>query len=116
MISDDQLKRILSICEWHDELNRAYAVSEKLLEQMATELLQYREAERINLQCWIRDDPEIGCFDASGIADEIADNLLDDDETTVEVMCSVSLPNRHMRVWLTGGHDRKMNYEWVEKP
>ena len=37
MISDDQLKRILSICEWHDELNRAYAVSEKLLEQMATE-------------------------------------------------------------------------------
>ena len=46
MISDDQVKRILSICEWHDELNRAYAVSEKMLEQMATELLQLREEKR----------------------------------------------------------------------
>ena len=105
MISDEELT----------EITKGGSYWQANVMEMATELLQYREAERINLQCWIRDDPEIGCFDASGIADEIADNLLDDDETTVEVMCSVSLPNRHMRVWLTGGEDREVHFEWVDK-
>ena len=82
---------------------------------MATELLKYREAERTNLQCWLGDDPETGSFDEPGMADIIADNLEDNGETTEEILCGVRLPNRTMRVWLTGGRARDVHFEWVEK-
>jgi hypothetical protein len=82
---------------------------------MAIELLQLREEKRNNLQCWLADDTERGAFDDQEMAEEIADNLEDGGSTTEEILCSTRLPNRHMRVWLTGGEERDVHFEWVEK-
>jgi len=83
---------------------------------LRAELLQLREEKRGNLQCWLADDTERGVFDEQGMAEAIASWLADDGSTTEEVLCSTRLPNQHMRVWLTGGEDRDVNFEWVEKP
>ena len=109
MISDEELQEMV------ETEGRDYAEPEQLIETMATELLAYREAERIYL-CWLASDPEAGCFDGPGMAEDIADGLHDDEETTEEILCSTRLPNRNMRVWLTGGENRDVHFEWVEKP
>ena len=104
MISDEDLK-------WF-----AGALNSAGVGEMATELLAYRESERTNLQCWLGYDPEMGSFDESDMADIIADNLEDGGSTTEEILCSTRLPNRNMRVWLTGGENRDVHFEWVEEP
>jgi len=110
MISDEELQEMI------ETEGRDYAEPEQMIEAMATELLAYRESERTNLQCWLGDDPETGSFDEPGMADIIADNLEDNGETTEKILCSTRLPNRNMRVWLTGGENRDVHFEWVEKP
>ena len=104
MISDNDLK-------WF-----ASALNSAGVADMAAELLAYREAERTHLQCWLADDTERGAFDEQGMSEDIADNLEDGGSTTEEILCSTRLPNRNMRVWLTGGEDREVHFEWVEKP
>jgi len=104
MISDEELKRYSCIS------------NSNLVRELCDELIQLREEKRAPLYCWLADDPEAGCFDESGIAEDIADNLQDDEEATEEILCSTRLPNRHMRVWLTGGEDREVHFEWVENP
>ena len=109
MISDEELQEMIET-EGLD-----YAEPEQMIEAMAIELLAYREAERLHLQCWIKDFAEDGCYDEEGVANEIADQLSDNTEITEEILCSIPLPNRHMRVWLTGGEDREVHFEWVDK-
>ena len=84
------------------------------LGEIAHELLQRREAEQKNLMYWRKDYPEEGGICEDSLADIIADELSDNDETTEEVQVAVSLPDRKMRVWLTGGEDRVVHWEWVE--
>ena len=110
MISDEELVALGLI-----KSERIY-VSADLLKRMATELLAYREAERANLQCWLAEDPETGCFDEYGMAEDIAGNLQGDTEATHEILCSVRIQNRYMRVWLTGEDDPEVHFEWVGKP
>ena len=47
------------------------------------------------------------------LAELLADDQLGDDkELTIGV--AINHPSRLMRVWLTGGEDRIVNWEWVE--
>ena len=105
MFSDEQLKDLV--------LRSGDAKWLTTTKEMAQELLQRREAEKKNLQLWSEEDPESGPFDAQGMAESIADNLQDDDETAEGIHCAVRLSGRTMRVWLTGGEDREVHWEWV---
>jgi len=128
MISDEELKAIsqTDAKEIVENYCRVFSVPQDEAEtamgpvlraqEMATELLQLREEKRDNLQCWLADDTERGVFDEQEIAEEIADNLEDGGSTIEKILRSTRLPNRHMRVWLTGGKERDVNFEWVEKP
>ena len=47
------------------------------------------------------------------LAELLADDQLGDDkELTIGV--AINHPSRLMRVWLTGGEERKLNWEWVK--
>ena len=107
MISDEELKEIV-----RDAAHAHWEIEPEIAE-IAQELLQRREAEKKNLQLWSEEDPESGPFDAQGMAESIADNLQDDDETAEGIHCAVRLSGRTMRVWLTGGEDREVHWEWV---
>ena len=49
------------------------------------------------------------------IADQYADEHLDNDgQGVIEVQVATRLPDRKMRVWLTGGEERELNWEWVK--
>lgn len=110
MISNEELKKFDSLSsEWE-------FITANLLTEMARELLAYREAEQANLQCWLADDADRRAMDEQEMAEDIADNLEVGGSTTEEILCSTRLPNRNMRVWLTGGENRDIHFEWVEKP
>ena len=112
MISDEELSEMgnADAALWWPDMEM------RTVREMAIELLQLRKDKRDNLQCWLADDTERGVFDEQEIAEDIADNLEDDGSTTEEILCSMPLPKRNMRVWLTGGEDREVHFEWVEKP
>jgi len=128
MISDEELKAIsqADANEIVENYCKVFSVPQDEAEtamgpvlraqEMAAELLKLRKEKRDNLQCWLADDTERGVFDEQEIAEEIADSLEDGGNTIEEILCSARLPNRHMRVWLTGGEDREVHFEWVEKP
>jgi len=128
MISDEELKAIsqVDVKEIVKNYCKVFTVPQEEAEnamgpmlrsqEMAAELLQLREEKRDNLQCWLADDTERGAFDEQEIAEDIADNLEDGGSTIEKILCSTRLPARHMRVWLTGGEDREVHFEWVEKP
>lgn len=106
MISDEQLKDLV--------LRSGDAKWLTTTKEMAQELLQRREAEQKNLMCWRKDYPEEGGICDDSLAETIADELAQDEETTEEVQVAVSLPDRKMRVWLTGGEDREVHWGWVK--
>ena len=81
-------------------------------QEMAKELLERREAEQKNLMCWRKGYPEEGGWEDS-VAEAIADELSEDGETSEELQLAARVPDRKMRVWLTGGEDRVVNWEWV---
>lgn len=68
------------------------------------------------LQCWDKDDPEHGAFDPSSMAEHFADNMYDDESHVFDVLVSIPLPDRQMRVTLEGGEERELHWEWVEAP
>ena len=107
MISDEELKEFLA---WKFDPNS----HESAFQEMAQELLAYREAEQKNLMCWRKDYPEEGGICEDSLVDIIADELSDNDETTEEIQRAARLPNRKMRIWLSGGEDRVVHWEWVE--
>ena len=79
---------------------------------MAQELLQYRQSathiyyEELDIGL-IGKTPEL-------LAEEFANDQLDyDEEKTIGVKVNSSFPDREMRVWLTGGEDREVHWEWV---
>jgi hypothetical protein len=109
VISDEELKG------FSDLTSERVFITAKVLKEMATEIMQFRQEKRDNLQCWLAEDRECGPFEEQRMAEEIADNLEDGGSTTEEILCSTLLPNRHMRVWLTGGEERDVHFEWVEK-
>ena len=112
MISDEELSEM-----GHEDAALWWPDMEmRTVRDMAIELLQLREEKRDNLQCWLAEDTERGVFDEQEIAEEIADDLEDGGSTIEKILCSTRLPNRHMRVWLTGGKNRDVHFEWVEKP
>ena len=100
-ISDERLR----------EISQAFPIGDA--GKMAQELLQRREAEQANLMCWRKDYSEEGGICEDSLADVIADELSDDGETTEEIQLAVRLPDRKMRVWLTGGEDREVHWERV---
>ena len=111
MIRDEQLEKAANIDVAHPDEN--VMVRAAYIKEMAQELLERREAEQKNLMCWRKDYPEEGGVCEDSLAYIIADELSDNDETTEEIQLAVRLPNRKMRVWLTGGEDRIVNWEWV---
>lgn len=83
------------------------------VQEMAQELLQRRQAEQKNLICWDLENMEEGGEDPDCLAEVTADSLRDDEERIIDVQVAVLLPNRKMRVWLTGGELREMKWEWT---
>ena len=85
---------------WREHHGCAVAMLEKLLAHE-------------NLLCWDTEYPEHGAADPDDFAAMQADGMGDDQETTMDVQVASRLPDRKMRVWLTGGEDRIVNWEWV---
>ena len=56
---------------------------------------------------------KLNAADPDDFAAMQADGMGDDQETTMDVQVASRLPDRKMRVWLTGGEDRIVNWEWV---
>ena len=111
MLSDERLQEAAQ-AEPVQDFDSAY-ITLGDIKEMAQELLAYREAEQKNFICWRKEYPEEGGICADGLADTIADELREDGETTEEIQLAVSLPNRKMRVWLTGDEDREIHWEWM---
>lgn len=65
------------------------------------------------LQCWDANDPEHGSLDPSDLASNFADNMNNDEAHVFDVYVSIPLPDRQMRVTLTGGEERELHWEWV---
>ena len=102
MLSDNDLRSISKIDEFsaHD------------IFEMAQELLQRREADKYIYY----EERDLGFIGKTPdlLAEAFANGQLDwDEEKTIGVEVNSSLPVREMRVWLTGGEGRKVNWEWV---
>ena len=102
MLSDNDLRRISKIEE----------ISAHDIFEMAQELLQRREADKYIYY----EEHDLGFIGKTPdlLAEAFANDPLDwDEEKTIGVEVNSSFPVREMRVWLTGGEDRKVNWEWV---
>ena len=109
-ISDLQLKIIIE----QENLGLPRGPGISVVYEMAQELLQRRQAEQKNLMCWDLQNMEEGGDDPECLAEIVADTLCNGMEHTIDVQIATLLPNRKMRVWLTGGEDREVHWEWVE--
>lgn len=109
-----------------DGLKVYHPVSDQTLRKSLQPLIPYayldagvaivKELFRIgaDIQCWNKDDPDHYALSPKDMANAFADGMYDDNSHTFDVLVSIPFPDRKMRVTLTGGEDRNMEWEWAE--
>ncbi len=103
MISDEDLKRVLKMDEWDTNI----------ICEMAQELLHRRKSEQLISDLEFVDD---SCIFYAHSPERLAELLADDQLADNEAMATgvaIKHPGKDMRVWLTGGKDREVHWEWV---
>ena len=106
MISDEELEKIAN--------EPQYTVPITYFEEMARELLRRRESGQLLSDLEFVDD---NCTFYAHSPERLAELLAEDqlgDNGDMTTGVAIKHRGKIMRIWLTGGEDRIVNWEWVK--